>query len=226
MTNDEESLNQDKGSPVKPLKRIRLENQPFVVGLGGTKQSKDAKLIFIDKTMDKHHTLRMILEDDGKLVMDIHTTDETKDKKTENAHTPILKMVIDSKALERDTEKLTRELAGLTNKMTMPIENGELFKDGIFIPIVTDNRLLSYTKSGKEATISETELTNLINSIKGIEDLEHLKIDRAMVQKGEQIVGVIFKKAEKWCYLDMVGLMKAILLLYEPYMKIEGGVDK
>ena len=175
-------MSEGSASP-KPPKRIRLGKLPYVLGIGGSKESKDMKLMFIEKATNKHYTFRTIVDqDNGRLTFEMHATDEDKKHKaiqegkaTRGAYDPLIRMILDLKALEKDAEKLMR----------------------------------------------------LVEDIHGVEDLDRQGYVAAAVQGGNRIgFGALFKKEGRWYYLDMLAYGKEALLLFEPYLTIEGKMTK
>ena len=206
----------------KPFKTIRLGESPYIIGIGGKEASKDMKMIFIEKTTLKHLTTRIINDiENGKLIIDVHETDETKDKLSGEAYKPIIRINFDYKALERDKQKLTIEVNDLLKKIIVPVENSEIFKDKRIVPILPDNKILLDNTLGKDWTISDKKLTEIMHVIKEFSDLERLGYDRAFIQDNKKIIGTIFIKDGRWNYLNVMTLMKEFLLLFEPYITTE-----
>ncbi len=212
-------------------KRILFSKFPLIIGLGGGKASEDIKIIFIKKDEKKHFTLRIInYEEEGKLVLDFHSTDETKDKikNKKEAYVTLMKFIFDSKALKRDTEKLNETFLKLLEKRILSVEGNKIFKGKSIVPLSYDISLLQQKYLGKDLIFDENEeFTKIVNSIHGIEDLDRLNQDIAMIYENDGTIrGVIFKKEGKWNYIDIPTFIKEFLMLLEPYWTIEGIVNK
>ena len=152
---DEEN-NQEK----RKIKRLEIGNFPFAVGLGGKTASRDAKLIFIDKQLGKHFTLRIIKEEErGRLVFDFHSTDEKSDK-----HTSLLKIMLDMIALERDKEKIEKEIASLPNRIITQITNEDFLDGKVLVPIINSGLILQ-KKPHKTLFLDSDKLNALIGHL-------------------------------------------------------------
>ena len=224
-------MSEDSATP-KPPKRIRLGKLPYVFGIGGSKESKDMKLMFIEKATNKHYTFRTIVDqENGKLTFEMHATDEGKKHKaiqegkpTREAYDPLIRMILDPKALEKDAERI---MIDLVISKTVVVERNEVFTGKAIIPISKDNKLMELKKGGKEGHIDDEKLMKLVESIHGVEDLDTQGYVAAAVQGANRTgFGALFKKGGKWYYLDMMAYVKEALLLFEPYLTIEGKTTK
>ena len=227
-------MSEEKDTP-KPPKRIRLGKLPYVVGIGGTKESKDMKLVFIEKATNKHYTFRIIPnQENGRLVFEMHITDEEKKhkaiqegKSTKEAYDTLIRMIFDLKALEKDAEKIGKGMIDLAISKTVVVESNEIFTGKTITPISKDNKLMELKKGGKEGYIDDEKLMKLVESIHGVEDLDEQGYVAAAVQGANRTgFGAVFKKEGKWYYLDMLAYGKEAFLLFEPYLTIEGKMTK
>ena len=227
-------MSEDNATP-KPPKRIRLGKLPYVLGIGGSKESKDMKLVFIEKATNKHYTFRIIADqDNGRLTFEMHATDEDKKHKaiqegraTKEAYDPLIRMILDLKALEKDAEKIGKGMIDLAISKTVVVESNDIFTGKTITPISQDNKLMELKKGGKEGHIDDEKLTRLVESIHGVEDLDRQGYAAAAVQGANRTgFGAVFKKEGKWYYLDMLAYGKEALLLFEPYLTIEGKMTK
>ena len=227
-------MSEGSASP-KPPKRIRLGKLPYVLGIGGSKESKDMKLMFIEKATNKHYTFRTIVDqDNGRLTFEMHATDEDKKHKaiqegkaTRGAYDPLIRMILDLKALEKDAEKIGKDMIDLAAARTVAVESNDIFTGKTITPISRDNRLMELKKGGKEGHIDDEKLMRLVEDIHGVEDLDRQGYVAAAVQGGNRIgFGALFKKEGRWYYLDMLAYGKEALLLFEPYLTIEGKMTK
>lgn len=227
-------MSEEKGT-LKLPKRIRLGKLPYVVGIGGTKESKDMKLMFIEKAMNKHYTFRIMADqENGRLVFEMHATDEEKKykliqegKATKEAYVPFIRMILDFRALERDSEKMGTGIADLASKIAVAVESDEIFKDKAIIPISRDNGLFEERKSGKEVYIDDEKLMALVSNIHGVEDLDKNSFVAGIVRgESRHAWGCVFKKDGKWYYMDMLEYTRKVLLLLEPYITIESKIIK
>ena len=229
-------INMSEGSAIpKPPRRIRLGKLPYVLGIGGTTESKDMKLMFIEKATNRHYTFRIITDqENGRLVFEMHTTDEEKKHKaiqegkpTKEAYDTLIRMILDIKALQKDAEKIGKGMADLAISKTVVLESNEIFAGKTITPISKDNKLMELKKGGKEGHIDDEKLMTLVSSIHGVEDLDKQGYAAAAVQGANRTgFGAVFKKKGKWYYLDMMAYGKEALLLFEPYLTIEGKMTK
>ena len=227
-------MSEDSATP-KPLKRIRLGKLPYVLGIGGSKESKDMKLVFIEKATNKHYTFRMIFDqENGRFTFDIHATDEEKKnaairegRSPDEAYDNLITMTFDLKALSKDGEVVERRIVELASKYTVLVDGNEMFNGKNIIPISQDNRLVELKKRGKEGHIDDEKLMKLVRSIQGVEDLDTYGFMAGTVQTTDRrLWGAVFKREGKWYYMDMAGYAREALLLFEPYLTIEGKMSK
>jgi len=202
---------QEQNTPKRP-KRIRFGKFPVIIGIGGKSESKDIKLMFIEKGIKKHFTIRIISDkEQGKLILDFHNTDETKDKITnkKEAYTSLMKVIFDLKAVEKDADKINSAFLALLGKMMISIENNSLLEGRTIIPIAHNSPLLPTVRSGKD-----------------LDDLGKLGFKVGTVMEGNKARGVVFIKDGKWNYLDMLAFSREIFFLLEPYLSIDGIMTK
>lgn len=206
-----------------------------MVGIGGAKESKDMKLMFIEKTTGKHYTIRIIFDqENGKVTFDIHATDEEKKhtaikegRPLGEAYDSLIRMTFDFKALAKDGEAFGRSMVGLASKYTIVVDGNEMFSGKVIIPISRDNSMVELKKGGKEGNIDDVKLMELVRSIKGVEDLDKYGFTAGTVQTADRrLWGAVFKREGRWYYMDMAGYAREALLLFEPYITIEGKVTK
>ena len=220
---------QEQNTPKRP-KRIRFGKFPVIIGIGGKSESKDIKLMFIEKGIKKHFTIRIISDkEQGKLILDFHNTDETKDKITnkKEAYTSLMKVIFDLKAVEKDADKINSAFLALLGKMMISIENNSLLEGRTIIPIAHNSPLLPTVRSGKDLVIEDNgELAKVISSIHTVDDLGKLGFKVGTVMEGNKARGVVFIKDGKWNYLDMLAFSREIFFLLEPYLSIDGIMTK
>lgn len=226
-------MSEDSATQKLP-KIIRLGSLPYMLGIGGSKESKDMKLMFIEKGTNKHYTLSIIADsENGKPILDMHAADQAKKAKAirggispKGAYNLLIKIIFDLSALEKDSEKLEKSMVELAISKAVIIEDNEIFTDKVITPISRDNGLLELRKGGKEGHIDDEKLRKL-ESIHGVEDLDREGHVAATVRGGNRTdFGAVFKKEGKWYYIDMVAYVKEALLLFEPYITIEGKMTK
>ena len=227
-------MREDSATP-KPPKRIRLGKLPYVLGIGGSKESKDMKLMFIEKATNKHYTFRTIVDqENGRFTFEMHTTDEEKKHKaiqegkpTKEAYDTLIWMTLDLKALEKDAEKIGKGMTDLAAARTVVVESNDIFTGKTITPISRDNKLMELQKGGKEGHIDDEKLMKLVEGIHGVGDLDRQGYVAAAVQGANRTgFGAVFKKEGRWYYLDMLAYGKEALLLFEPYLTIEGKMTK
>ena len=228
-------MSEDSATP-KPPKRIRLGKLPYVLCIGGSKESKDMKLMFIEKATNKHYTFRTIVDqENGSLTFEMHATDEEikhkaiqEGKPTKEAHDTLIRMILDIKALQKDAEKIIgKGMVDLAISKAVVVESNEIFAGKIITPISKDNKLMELKKGGKEGHIDDEKLMALVSSIHGVKDLDKQGYAAATVQGANRTgFGAVFKKEGKWHYLDMMTCGNEALLLFEPYLIIEGKMTK
>ncbi len=213
-----------------PVKKIRLLDTPFILALGGTKVASDAKMMFIDKTTGVHYTIRLINDKkNGRFIVDIHLTDEKvpidmsrarKDQDRYKSGTKI-KFILDITSLNKDGQQIGESLRVIAEESTTPVENDTMFAWKAIIPMLKNFEAPYFSSQGKEATVNGKSLAALIEQIKSVSDLDRFGFNVAIVKDG-RIGGAVFKKEGKWYYFDMTGFAKKGILLFEPYITIEG----
>ncbi len=216
-------------------KRIRLGKLPYVLGIGGAKESKDMKLMFIEKVTGKHYTIRIISDqENGRFTFDIHATDEEKKhaairegRSPGEAYDSLIRMTFDLKALSKDGEAVGQRMVELASKYTALVDSNDMFRDKAIIPILRDNSMVELKKGGKEGHIDDEKLMKLVQSIQGVEDLDKYGFTAGTVRTTDRrLWGAVFKREGKWYYMDMAGYAREALLLIEPYLTIEGKMSK
>ena len=213
-------------SKSRPLKRILLGDSPYLC-IGGGELSKDIKFIFIDKVSGKHYTLRLINDlEQGKVTVDFHSTDESINKLTGKAQTPIFKIICDLKGIERDNEKLEKAVKSLLLSKIQSVKSEEIFKGKTIVPVISGERISEIKKSGKEVRINDKKLTEFIKGTKGPADLEKFDINKGIIRENGKTTGVVFVRDGVWNYLDLIDFMRAIITLFEPYIITTEGVSK
>ena len=227
-------MSEDRATP-KPPKRIRLGKLPYVLGIGGSKESKDMKLMFIEKAINNHYTFRTIVDqENGRLTFEMHATDQAKKaqaikdgRSPKEAYDTLIRMIFDLKALTKDAEAFGRNIVALASKHTVLVESNDMFRDRVITPISRDNSLVEMKKGGKEAHIDDERLMELVQRIQGVEDLDKNGFTAGTVQSTDRrLWGAVFKRDGKWYYIDMMRYAKEALLLFEPYMTIEGKLTR
>ena len=222
----------DKDKP-KKLKRIRMSSNPFILGLGGKEASKDSKMVFIDPIKGQHYTLRIIKEAEDILVLDFHLTMHKKEVVTEESHTPMMKIKFDLKTLKLNEAAATAALQDLIKRAPKAIENNDVFEGKVITPLANtpqDNKLLIRSKFGREATVNEAKLKDLVESIHGVEDLQRLGYIAAMVTakdaRGKTRFTFVLFKEGKWYYFDALSFFKQVFLILSPAISYSEGITK
>jgi hypothetical protein len=221
---------EQKNNAAKPPKRIRLGSLPYLIGIGGKKESNDIKLMFIEKGIDKRQTISIINDPaNEKVVFDIHTTDQAKKAKAiasgvspYDAYESIIKMSFDIKQLTQDESKIERDFKELAMRCIKELENSDIAKDFTIVPL-SQNGLLKEHTGAKEMIIDDKKLLELTKTMHSIEDLERTDCDKAMIRDDKGLREVVFKKNGRWYYCDFSAFMKEVLNLLKPYIDIEIG---
>ncbi len=216
-------------------KTIKLDDTPYGVYFGGTKESNDVKIGFIVEGTNKHYTIRIIVDKEhGKLIFDIHSTDESKKavairegRSPDEAYESIVKMSFDFKELEKHSKEFELQMKKLVNKYLIPIKSSKEFEDSIIIPIQSDYEIVELNNRSKKVHVNSNEMLKLLESIHSAEDLDNNGFKLGIVQIiDENIKGALFKRDGKWYYFDMISSAKELILLLEPYMTFEGKITK
>jgi hypothetical protein len=210
-------------------KCIKFGKLPVIVGIGGKEASKDMKLMFIEKELKKHFTIRFITDKEGrKFTLDMHTTDETKDKiaNKKEAYTSLMKVTFDLKAIEKEAESINTSFLTLLKKMIVPIESSTMLEGKTLVPLSRNIKPSQEKSSGKELVIDDTGLAELISNIHGVDDLTKYGYNAGMTIEGEKVRGAVFLKDGKWNYIDMLAFAKETFILLAPYLEIEGVITK
>lgn len=219
---------EQKSDASKSPKRIRLGSLPYLIGIGGAKESNDVKLMFIEKGAGEHYTIRIIQDSaNEKLIFDIHTTDPAKKAKAvasgvspQDAYESIIKMPFDVKQLTRDNTKIEKALSELAMRCDKELESTDIPANCTIIPL-SQNELIERRRSGKEINVDDRKLSEFISNVHSVEDLDRVCCERAMIRGDKEVCGIIFKKNRKWHYLDFSVFMRKMLNLLRPYIDIE-----
>lgn len=214
-------MTEEQPKPKKP-KRIKLSDSSFMMALGGKKESKDYKMVFIDKTTQQHYTYRIIQESQDILSLDFHLTNQN-----DNAHKPLFKVSFDLKLLQGVSQEWAQKtLLGLS-KTLIPIESDDMFKGKTLTPLFDSykaNPTITQSKDGENVVIDQTAMQKLIEEIHGVADLERLGYKAAIVGENNKMkLAAVFLKDGKWYYFDALTFFKQVLLALEPaIVSIEG----
>ena len=208
------------------LKRIGFddENIPYTFGIGGSKLSKDTKIMFFEKETNKHYTMRFISDElNGKLTLDIHSTDETKKRDDNTKYASLAEIIIDVKAMENDITLPQRFEDIIKRKIRLFTPDIEL--DGkVITPLPTEITSIADIK-GKYAYIDTARFTDAINNTHNPDDLQQKGFTKAMVYNAnleeKEIPGVIFMIEKNWHYIDMPSLFLEIMSILLPYFTME-----
>ncbi len=87
--------------------------------------------------------------------------------------------------------------------------------------------MLELKKRGKERYIDGEQLSKYIQTIHVVEDLDNNGFTIGAVQTEDgKLRGVVYKREGKWYYTNIRLFAINLLILFEPYITIEGKVTK